>query len=66
MKAYRVIYHHTEKARDAVYHENINAAIKYFLMDGKRGVYLGNMTNDWDNFKEAGAKLLEYEVKEIV
>lgn len=49
-----------------VYHANVNAAIMYFLMGGRRGAYLGNMTNDWDNYKETGANVREYELKEIV
>ena len=48
-----------------IYHENINAAIMFFLMNGNRGAYLGNMTNDWDNYKLAGARVAEYVLQEI-
>ena len=48
-----------------IYHENINAAIMYFLMSGNKGAYLGNMTNDWDNYKEAGWTVKEYILKEV-
>lgn len=50
---------------DGIYHENMHAAIRYFLMNGNQGAYLGNMFNDWDNFKGTGWTVKEYELKEV-
>jgi len=60
MKIYCVIDQHGKN--QGIYHDTDIGAIHYFMMSGKKGAYIGKMMDDWNNFKESGTKVQEYDI----
>lgn len=61
MKIYCVIDKYGKNK--GAYHDTINGAIFYFMMSGGKGVYVGQVLKDWNNFKDDGSKVQEYDIK---
>ena len=63
MYAYTVINQFNENS--GVYHSTENGAIIWFMMNGNKGAYLGNVLNDFENFKKQGARVQEFKLVKV-
>lgn len=61
MKAYSVV--DKQGKNKGVYHDTINGAILYFMMNGIKGAYIGHVLKDWENFERKGLKVQEYDLE---